>query len=86
MGDVADILKASLEPAYAAKVPSRKLPDWVVRTIALFDPGIRSVVAGLGKKRTISSAKAHSVLGWTQRPVKETLIDCGKSLITEGVV
>ncbi|MDB5430082.1 MAG: NAD-dependent epimerase/dehydratase [Caulobacter sp.] len=84
MGDIAKILKAGL--GKDAKVPSRELPDFMLRIIALFDPGIRSVVGSLGKKKEMSSAKAHSVLGWRQRPVEDTILDCARSLIAEGIV
>jgi len=57
----------------------RSIPDLLVRGMALFDPGARSVVGQLGKRVEISNAKAKT-LGWEPRPVEETIADCGRSL------
>lgn len=86
MSEAADILRARMDPKDTARIPTRKLPDFVVRIVALFDPGIRSVLASLGKRRNIPSTKAHNVLGWKQRPVEDTIYDCGQSLVAEGLV
>lgn len=85
MGEIAATLKARLG-ARAAKVPTRKLPDFVLRLIALFDPGLRLVVPGLGRRHSFTSAKAQRVLGWVPRPVEDSIADCGASLIEKGAV
>ena len=86
MGDIADTLRSKLEPAQAAKVPTRKVPDIVVRLVGLFDKELGSVTPRLGHKHDFTSAKAQAMLGWTPRPTEETLLDCARSLIAEGVV
>ncbi|MDX6636171.1 MAG: hypothetical protein QOF06_2374 [Solirubrobacterales bacterium] len=78
MADVAAALRERLGPE-AAKVPKRSVPNFLVRGMALFDPGARSVVGQLGKRVELSSAKARA-LGWEPRPVEETIADCGRSL------
>jgi dihydroflavonol-4-reductase len=78
MADVAAVLRERLGPE-AAKVPKRRVPDLLVRGMALFDPGARSVVGQLGKRVELSNAKARA-LGWEPRPVEETIVDCGRSL------
>jgi nucleoside-diphosphate-sugar epimerase len=85
MGDLADLLRANLGPA-AAKVPSRKVPDLVVRLVGLFDKDLGSVTPRLGHQHDVTSAKAQSQLGWRPRPTAETVIDCANSLIAEGLV
>jgi nucleoside-diphosphate-sugar epimerase len=85
MADIAAILRAELGPA-AAKVPTRKVPDLVLRIVGLFDKELGSVVPSLGHKHDNSSAKAQSLLGWKPRPLQETVLDCARSLIAEGVV
>jgi nucleoside-diphosphate-sugar epimerase len=85
MADLAAILKANLGPA-AAKVPTRKVPDLVLRIVGLFDKELASVTPSLGHKHDNSSAKAQQMLGWKPRPLEETVIDCARSLIAEGVV
>ena len=70
----------------ASKVPTRTIPDLVVRAMALFDGGIRSVVSGLGKRTELSSEKARTKLGWAPRPIEDTIAETGESLIEHGVV
>ena len=82
---VGEILRNGLGPE-AAKVPTRTVPNIAVRAMALFDPGIRSVVSDLGKRNEYSSEKAKTLLGWSARPIEETIIDTARSLIREGVV
>ena len=70
----------------ASKVPTRTVPNLLVRAMALFDPGIRSVVGGLGKRTELSSEKARGSLGWAPRPIEDTIAETGESLIRHGVV
>lgn len=83
--DVARILKTAM-PEQARKVPTRRLPDWLVRVSALFNPMIRQIVGELGNVRDASSAHALAVLGWQTRPVEQSIVDCAHSLIELGVV
>jgi dihydroflavonol-4-reductase len=85
MSDVADILRARLGER-AAKVPKGKVPDWLVRILANFDPVTKSVVFELGKERAVTSAKAERVLGWRMRPAEETIVETAESLIAAKVV
>ena len=77
--DVAAVLRERLGPD-ARKVPSRTVPNIVVRGLALFDPGIRTVVSDLGVKTTYSLDKAQA-LGWSPRPVEDSIVDCARSLL-----
>jgi dihydroflavonol-4-reductase len=83
--DTARILRDRLGES-ASKVPTRKIPDFVVRGMALFDPGIRSVIGGLGKRQEVSSEKAQTTLGWSPRPIEDTIAETGESLIQHDVV
>jgi len=85
MAEIGEVLKERLGEE-AAKVPTRTIPNLLVRGMALFDPGIRSVVGGLGKRTELSSEKARSVLGWAPRPIESTIAETGETLIREGVV
>jgi nucleoside-diphosphate-sugar epimerase len=84
MAQIGEILRDRLG-ARAAKVPTRTIPDLLVRGMALLDPGIRSVVGGLGKRTELSSEKARSRLGWSPRPIEDTVADTGESLIAHGI-
>jgi dihydroflavonol-4-reductase len=85
MADLAALLRQRLGEG-AAKVPTRKVPDFVIRLAGLFDKDLGSVTPNLGHRHDYSSAKAQSVLGWKPRPLEETVLDCARSLIATGAV
>jgi dihydroflavonol-4-reductase len=66
----------------ARKVPTRVAPNLLVRAMAVFDPGVRSVVGDLGRDSSYSSEKARTTLGWAPRPIEESIEDCARSLLT----
>ncbi|HET7484290.1 MAG TPA: aldehyde reductase [Solirubrobacterales bacterium] len=85
LSEVAAVLRDRLGPD-AAKVPKRNVPDLVVRGMGIFDSGVRSIAGQLGRKVEMSSAKAEAQLGWSPRPVEDTVADCGRSLVEQKVV
>lgn len=85
MEDVARILKAHLGNR-ARKVPTRRLPDALVRLFALFDKEVKGQIHELGRVRPVSSAKAEAMLGWRCRPLEETIADTAESLFAVGAV
>ena len=85
MADVAQVLRERLGTR-ASKVPSRIAPDLLVRAMAMFDGGIRSFKSSLGKTTEYPTTKAHDLLGWSPRPIEETIAETGESLIAHGVV
>src|SRR5262249_7259150 len=84
MADIARLLRAELGDA-AAKVPTRQLPDLVVRLLALVVPALRAIMPGLGRRHRHSTAKAEQVLGWRPRPAADTVLDCARSLLDLGL-
>ena len=49
--------------------------------MSLFDGSLRSIVGDLGKQTWFSSEKARARLGWTTRPVEDSIEDCARSLV-----
>ena len=80
MSEIGEILRQRLGEA-ASKVPTRTVPNLLVRGMALFDPGIRSVVGGLGKRTALSSEKTRGTLGWAPRPIEDSIEDTARSLL-----
>jgi dihydroflavonol-4-reductase len=85
MAEMAQMLRANLGTE-AAKVPTRKAPDFLLRLVGLFDRDVGSVAGSLGRKRDFNSAKAQDVLGWRPRPAQDTVLDCARSLVAAGAV
>jgi dihydroflavonol-4-reductase len=85
MADIARVLRSRL-PERARRVPTRTLPDWLVRAASLFDPIVRGRLFELGKMRPVSSEKAKQLLGWSPRPNDEAIVATAESLIALGVV
>jgi len=85
MADLAALLRERLGDQ-AAKVPTRRVPDLVIRLAALFDKDLGAVTPSLGLKHDYSSAKAQRLLGWRPRSLEDTVLDCAKSLIATGAV
>lgn len=83
--DVANILKANLGEQ-ARKVPTRKMPDWLLKTLALVRPELRQVVAELGNVRGGDSRHAMERLGWTMRPPEDAILATAHDLIARGIV
>ncbi len=85
MGEIAQLLRERLGED-AAKVPTRKVPDCVVRLAGLFDKDLGSVAPSLGHTHDYTCEKAQRLLGWKPRPLEETILDCANSLIASGAV
>src|SRR6185437_9344336 len=81
--DVAQILRERLGPA-AAKAPKRVAPDLLIRAMALFDPSVRSIVGDLGKSAAYTAEKAKTSLGWSPRPIEDSIAETAQSLIERG--
>ena len=83
--DIAKVLKARLG-LKARTVPTRTLPDFLVRLSAIFDPLVRSVLSELGRTRNMDASHVKAVLGWDTRSEEDSLVDCANSLIDKGLV
>jgi nucleoside-diphosphate-sugar epimerase len=83
--EMALALKARLGAA-ARRVPTRELPDWVLRLAAFVDPTVRQVVPELGKTKNATSAKAKSLLGWAPRSREDALVASAESLMRLGML
>jgi nucleoside-diphosphate-sugar epimerase len=85
MLDIAKILKARLGSS-ARRVPSRELPNWMVRLAALRDPAIKLILPELGKKKNATNDKARSLLGWQPRSNEEALVATAESRVRLGLL
>ncbi len=85
LGEVAAIMRQELGPQ-ARKVPKRRLPDFVMKLAALFDPAVRQVVGELGNVRGVDTSHARDKLGWVARPAAESIVATARDMIALGIV
>jgi len=83
-GEIADILDEHLrERGY--RIPTRRLPGFVLRLAALFDKTTRLVVPEIGLRMDVSNERAKRVLGWQPRSLRTMVTDMADSMIEFGV-
>jgi len=85
LAEVAAVLRAGLGPR-AGRVPTRTLPDWVMRLAAPFSAVARAAASELGSVRHHSAAHTLAVLGWKTRAEEDSILDCARSLLAQGLV
>jgi dihydroflavonol-4-reductase len=85
MRDIAKVLKDRLGAA-AKRVPTRELPNWLVRIAALRDPAIKLILPELGQFKNAANEKATRLLGWKPRSREEAVVATAESLVRLGLV
>ncbi|MGC2474864.1 MAG: aldehyde reductase [Candidatus Sulfotelmatobacter sp.] len=83
--EIARVLKQRMGAA-ARRVPTRELPNFVVRIAALFDPAIKQILPELGIVKNATSEKAQRVLGWTPRSREDAIVATAESLQRLGLL
>ncbi len=85
MVEIAKILRRRMG-ARARRVPTRELPSWLVRLVALRDPAAKQILPELGKPKNATSIKARRVLGWAPRSSEEAIVATAESLGRLGLL
>ena len=83
--EIGQMLKRRMGAA-ARRVPTRELPDWLVRLAALKDPAVKQILPELGKRKNATSEKAQRVLGWRPRSVEDSVVATAESLVALGLL
>jgi nucleoside-diphosphate-sugar epimerase len=83
--EMAKILKDRMGAA-AKRVPTRELPNWLLRLASLKDPAIKLILPELGKAKTGTNEKARRMLGWAPRSNEEALVATAESLVRLGLL
>ncbi|MGW2092217.1 NAD-dependent epimerase/dehydratase family protein [Promicromonospora sukumoe] len=71
--------------ANASKVPTRTIPNLIVRATALFNDEYKSVAADLGYVKRVSNEKTRTLLGISPRPAREAILAAGRSMVDRGL-
>jgi nucleoside-diphosphate-sugar epimerase len=83
--EMAKILKRRMGAA-AKRVPTRQLPNWLVRIAALRDPAVKQILPELGKRKNGTNEKAKRLLGWAPRSSEEAIVATAESLVQLGLL
>jgi len=79
MREIASVLRDHLGQI-ARRVPTRVIPNWIVRLSALFDQSLAQVVPELGIIKPVTNEKARRLLGWQPRSNEEAVLATATSL------
>jgi dihydroflavonol-4-reductase len=71
---------AKVVKAAGYKVPTWRLPNWLVRIVGRFDEAVALVAPRLGKLARLSNEQATALLDWHPRPLEESVLDTAKEI------
>jgi nucleoside-diphosphate-sugar epimerase len=83
--EIAKILKQRMGDA-ANRVPTRQLPDWLVKLGRFKESAVKQIIPELGKIKNASSEKAQRVLGWSPRSREDCIVATADSLLRLGLL
>ncbi len=85
MLEIARILKVHYTDQ-GFRIPTGRLPSFVLRTMAVFDKTVRLALNDLDAVQDVDNTKIRTVLGWQPRDLREMTISMADSMIEHGVV
>lgn len=83
--EIAALLREEL-PAASGKVPTRRLPDALVRLHAPVVPAMRGIAPDLGRIKKPAIDSAREILGFAPRPAREAILAAARSMVDAGLV
>jgi nucleoside-diphosphate-sugar epimerase len=83
--DIAKVLKSRMG-AWANRVPTRQIPNWLVRIAAIRDLAVKQILPELGKMKNATNEKAKRILGWAPRSKEESIVATAESLVRLGLL
>ena len=85
MKEIGGIIRSALGDA-AKRVPTRSIPDLMLRAAALTNAELRPFIPDLGYAKKTSNDKARRVLDWTPRAASEAIVAAANSMVKTGVL
>ena len=68
------------------RVPTRRLPSFLIQVMALWNASAALTAGELGKRQDVSSKRARELLGFSPRSTEEMLVAMADSMIAHGIV
>lgn len=85
MHEIAEVLARHFGPR-GYKVPTGRVPSFVIKLLGLWDKTTRMAARELGKRHDVSTQRARSLLGWEPRTVESMVVDMAESMIRCGAL
>lgn len=83
ISEMAEILRKTYPQA---KLPSREMPNFLVKVAAMFDSSIKSIVPDVGTFHEADAGYVSNLTGVMPRPAKEAILAAAESLIGNGKI
>jgi len=83
--EIAIALKTRMGAA-GSRIPTRELPNWLIRAASMLDSAVKQILPELGKRKNATSAKARRVLGWNPRSNEDAVVATAESLLWLGLL
>jgi nucleoside-diphosphate-sugar epimerase len=84
MKEIAEILQRNFA-SEGYVIPTRTLPNFLVRLVGLFDKVTAVAVPRLDLELHVSNGQIKRILGWQPRGTEEQVVSTGRSLIDLGI-
>ena len=85
MREMGDILRSRV-PELSGKIAKKKMPDFMVRTLAPIVKEMKQIKGELGRVRDVDGSHTKRVLGMEYIPAAQTLEDTARSLAKRGLI
>lgn len=80
--DMARLLREAL-PQHADRVPTRTLPEVLVRALGRVHPDMARLSGALGRRPVVDGSVTRELMDWRPRPVRTTLVDTARALLDD---
>lgn len=85
MKEIGKVVRDTVGDA-AKRVPTRSIPDLMLRAMGVANPQIKALLPDLGYAKKSSNEKARSVLGWTARDPHEAIAAAARSMVEKRLI
>lgn len=85
LSEIASILR-EVQPERASHIPTRHVPNWMVRLMSKFSPSLGHILPDLGRRRRLSNRKMLKVLGIEPISARKSVVDTAESLVKFNLV
>ncbi|MBI1224366.1 MAG: NAD-dependent epimerase/dehydratase family protein [Bacteroidetes bacterium] len=83
--EVASLLKNNLGEK-GKNIATKPAPNWLIKLLALFNPGAKALVPQLGRRKNANNEKAKTLLGWQPRSNETAVLAAAESMVQFNIV